>query len=126
MKKADLEKYSELNEEFIRECDRVADIIKDMPLYKNDIEFADKFVLEGDGTVFWDGDEYWSRGGHEYHSGCFPAEYLTMTDDELLAVVEKKIDEHNKLVEEKHKKKAEEEKAARRAEYEKLKKEFEG
>ena len=39
MKKTDLEKYSELHEEFIRECDRVADIVKHMPLYKNDIEF---------------------------------------------------------------------------------------
>lgn len=123
MKKADLEKYSELHEEFIRECDGVVGIVKDMPEYKNDIEFADKFVLEG-GTVFWEGDEYWSRGGHEFHSGTFPAEWLTMTDDELLVIVEEKIDKYNKWVEEKHKKKAEEEKAARRAEYEKLKAEF--
>lgn len=123
MKKTDLEKYSELHEEFIRECDRVADIVKHMPLYKNDIEFADRFVLEGD-DVFWEGDEYWSRGGHEYHSGTFPAEWLTMTDDELLVIVEKEIDDYNKLAEERSKKKAEEEKAARRAEYEKLKAEF--
>ena len=123
MKKTDLEKYSELHEEFIRECDRVADIVKHMPLYKNDIEFADRFVLEGD-DVFWEGDEYWSRGGHEYHSGTFPAEWLTMTDDELLFIVEKEIDDYNKLAEERSKKKAEEEKAARRAEYEKLKAEF--
>lgn len=125
MKKADLEKYSELQEEFIRECDRVVDIVKHAPEYKNDIDFADKFVLEDD-TVDWEGDEYWNYGGHEYHSGSFPAEWLTMSDDELLYIVEKKIDEYNKMVEEKHKKKAEEEKAARRAEYEKLKKEFEG
>lgn len=123
MKKTDLEKYSELNEEFIRECDRVVGIVKHMPEYKNDIEFADKFTIYGN-TVDWEGDEYWSRGGHEYHSGCFPAEWLTMSDDELLVIVEEKIDEYNKVVEEKHKKKAEEEKAARRAEYEKLKAEF--
>ena len=123
MNQTDLEKYSELHEEFIRECDRVADIVKHMPLYKNDIEFADRFVLEGD-DVFWEGDEYWSRGGHEYHSGTFPAEWLTMTDDELLVIVEKEIDDYNKLAEERSKKKAEEEKAARRAEYEKLKAEF--
>ena len=124
MEKTDLKKYSKLNEEFVEECNRVVSIIKYMPEYKNDIEFADRFVLEGEGTVFWDGDEYWSRGGHEHHLGCFSAEYLTMTDDELKALVTEKIDEYNKWIEEKHKKRAEEEKAARLAEYEKLKKEF--
>ena len=123
MKKTDLEKYSELHEEFIRECDRVADIVKHMPLYKNDIEFADRFVLEGD-DVFWEGDEYWSRGGHEYHSGCFPAEYLTMEDYELKALVNEKVTEYINAKMERSKKKAEEEKEARRAEYEKLKAEF--
>ena len=125
MKKTDLEKYSELNEEFIRECDRVVSIIKNMPEYENDIEFADRFIIDGN-TVDWEGDEYWSRGGHEYHSGCFPAEYLTMDDYELKALVNEKVTEYINAKMERSKKRAEEEKEARRAEYEKLKKEFEG
>ena len=126
MKKTDLEKYTKLNEEFLSECDRVANILKDAPEYQTEcgnISFADKFVLE-DATVDWEGDEYWNYGGHEYHSGSFPAEYLTMSDEELKKIVDKKIEEYNKRQEEKTRLKREAEKAARLKEYEKLKAEF--
>ena len=103
MKKTDLEKYTKLNEEFLSECDRVASILKDAPEYQREcgnISFANCFTLEDD-TVDWEGDEYWNYGGHEYHSGCFPAEYLTMSDEELKKIVDKKIEEYNKRQEEK-------------------------
>ena len=123
MKKDDLKNFAELYNKFLEDCNRVIDILKYSPEYENDIEFSDKFVLEDD-TVFWDGDEYWNYGGHEYHSGTFPAEYLTMSDEELKKIVDKKIEEYNKKQEEKKRLKAEAEKAARLKEYEKLKAEF--
>lgn len=123
MEKSDLNKFAELYNKFIEDCNRVIDILRYSPEYENDIEFADKFVLEDD-TVFWNGDEYWSYGGHEYHSGTFPAEYLTMSDKELKQIVDKKIEEYTKKQEEKKKLRAEAEKAARLKEYEKLRAEF--
>ena len=126
MKKTDLEKYTKLNEEFLSECDRVASILKDAPEYQTEcgnISFANCFTLEDD-TVDWEGDEYWNYGGHEYHSGSFPAEYLTMSNEELKKIVDKKIEEYNKRQEEKTRLKREAEKAARLKEYEKLKAEF--
>ena len=123
MEKSDLKKYTELYNKFLEDCDRVANILKQAPEYKNDIDFADKFVLEDD-TVFWEGDEYWNYGGHEYHSGNFPADYLIMSDEELKKIVDKKIEEYNKREEEKKRLRREAEKAARLKEYEKLKAEF--
>lgn len=123
MKKDDLKNFIVLYDKFLEECDRVACILKQAPEYKNDIEFADKFVLEDD-TVFWEGDEYWNYGGHEYHSGTFPAEYLTMSDEELNKIVDTKIKEYEKREEEKKRLRREAEKAARLKEYEKLKAEF--
>lgn len=127
MKKTDLEKYAKLNEEFLSECDRVANILKDAPEYQTEcgnISFANCFTLDDDNDVHWEGDEYWNYGGHEHHDGYFPAEYLTMSDEELKKIVDKKIEEYNKKQEEKKRQKAEAEKAARRAEYEKLRAEF--
>lgn len=123
MKKDDLKKYTELYNKFLEDCDRVVNILKQAPEYKNKIDFADKFVLEDD-TVVWEGDEYWNYGGHEYHSGNFPSEYLTMSDEELKKIVDKKIEEYNKRQEEKKRLKREAERAARLKEYEKLKAEF--
>ena len=123
MEKTDLNKFAELYNKFIEDCNRVADILKYAPEYEKDIDFADEFVLEGD-DVFWEGDEYWNYGGHEYHSGTFPAEYLTMSDKELKGIVDKKIEEYNKRQEEKKRLRREAEKEARRKEYEKLRAEF--
>ena len=47
----------------------------------------------------WSGDEYWSYGGHEYHSGSFPKEFLTMSDKELESIVAKKNEEYEKELE---------------------------
>lgn len=123
MKKDDLNKFTELYNKFLEDCNRVVNILKQAPEYKNDIEFAGTFILEDD-TVDWEGDEYWNYGGHEYHSGSFPAEYLTMSDEELKKIVDKKIEEYNKREEEKKRLRREAEKAERFKEYEKLKAEF--
>jgi len=124
MEKNDLNKFAELYNKFLEDCDRVTNILRYAPEYEKDIDFADKFVLEDDDTVFWEGDEYWNYGGHEYHSETFPAEYLTMSDKELKQIVDTKIEEYEKRQEEKKRLRAKAEKEARRKEYEKLRAEF--
>lgn len=127
MNKTDLEKFKELYDKFLDDCDRVADILsnsKERTVHESgNINYADTFRLD-DGSVDWEGDEYWNYGGHEYHSGYFPAEFLTMTDDELMSIVDKENKEYNKKQEAKQKEKEEREKAARLEQYKKLKEEF--
>ena len=127
MKKEELEKFKELYPLFDKEVRRVADILSNVKEYQehdgSNPAFADKFVLEGD-EVYWEGDEYWNYGGHEEHSGWFPIDYLSKTDEELRVIV----DDMNAKYEEEKKKRKEAKEAIlreqRKAEYEKLKKEF--
>ena len=127
MDKNDLEKFKELYPLFDKEARRVADILSNVTEYQemdgSNPAFADKFVLEGD-DVYWEGDEYWKFQDHEEHSGLFPIDYLSKTDEELRAIV----DDMNAKYEEKKKKKKEEKEARlreqRKAEYERLKEEF--
>ena len=127
MTREELEKYSELNNKFIRDCERVAKILSDLKEPKQydgcDITYADNFHLCG-ADVSWNGDEYWSYGGHEYHSGSFPKEYLTMTDDEIRAIVEKENMKYDEEKEAEKKIKEDKDRAERFKQYEKLKKEF--
>lgn len=122
-----IKEFIRLSDIFIEDCDRVASILKDAPEHKREccnISYANHFKLDGD-SVSWEGVEFWSYGGEEYHSGSFPAEYLTMTDEQLMEIVKQKIEKHEaevKAEEEAKRAKAIEE---RRKEYEKLKKEFE-
>lgn len=127
MKKEELEKFKELYPLFDKEVRRVADILSNVTEYQecdgSNPAFADKFVLEGD-EVYWEGDEYWQFQGHEAHSGWFPIDYLSMTDEEIWAIVN---DMNAKYEEEKKKKKEEKEarlREQRKAEYERLKEEF--
>lgn len=127
MKKEELEKFKELYPLFDKEVRRVADILSNVTEYQehdgSNPGFADKFILQGD-EVYWEGDEYWAFQGHEEHSGWFPIDYLSKTDEELRAVVD---DMNAKYEEEKNKKKEAKEaklREQRKAEYERLKKEF--
>ncbi len=128
MKKEDLDKFYELKKEFDAACVAVAETLSKFSVFTHEetgnISFADRFIHRGD-DVFWDGDEYWSFGGHEYHSGYFPIEYLSMSEKELLKAAEKEEAEYQKEL-----RKKEEEKAARQrekdlAQYLKLKEQFE-
>ena len=128
MTQEEIKNYCELNNKFEDECYRVCKILEGLERIKNsdghDIRFAEEFVVDGD-DILWSGEETWQYGGYEYHTGSFPVKYLTMTDDELKAVV----DEDNKLFHQEAKEdirqKEEVEKAKRREEYERLRKEFE-
>ena len=121
MTEKELANYRQLNDIFVSECERVANILKDEP--GSDTAFAEEFRIEGE-DVCWEGDEYWNYGGHEHYSDSFPAEYLTMPEDQLKEIVRKKIEEHEAKVQ--AKKEAERAKATeeRRKKYEELKKEF--
>ncbi len=127
MDKIDLEKFKELYNKFIKDCNRVVDILsnsKERTVHESsNIEYADTFRLV-DNSVYWEGEETWSYGGNETHWGYFDADYLTMTDDELMKIVDKENKEYDKKQKAKQKEKEEYEKAKRLAEYEKLKKEF--
>jgi len=127
MTQEELKRYSELNNKFISDCKRIAKILSGLEEPKQhegcDITYANDFCLCG-ACVDWSGDEYWNYGGHEYHSGSFPEEYLTMTDDEIIAIVEKenmKYDEKKKAAK---KIREEKDRAKRFKQYEELKKEF--
>lgn len=127
MDKKELKQFIELYEKFESECNRVCTILSGSKKRRGEgenISYAEKFKIEDEDNIWWEGDEYWSYGGHEYHSGYFPAGFLTMSDDELTKIVEKENEEFDREVERKKQEKAEREKAARLAEYEKLKKEF--
>lgn len=127
MNTKELKNFKELYDKFIEDCNRVANILtnsKERTEHEcGDIAYADTFTLDGN-DVDWEGDEYWQFQGHEHHFGDFPAEFLTMTDDELMKIVDKENEEYDKREAAKQKEKEEYEKAKRLAEYEKLKKEF--
>lgn len=126
MKKADLEKYKKLNYEFYNDCERVAHILEGVEEWKlqygSDISYAEEFRLSiTGGIVIWKGEKY-----DDIQSDCFDSDYLTMTDEELQKIVDDKNEEYHKR---KEKEKMEQEKHNRDkrfAEYERLKKEFEG
>ncbi len=128
MTQKELKQYIHLSEKFENECSRVCDILEDSKNRHGNCEniaYAQRFRLADD-SVEWEGDEYWSYGGHEEHSGYFPSDFLTMSDDELLKIVEKENEEWEAERERKNKEKATQEKERRRVQYEELKKEFEG
>lgn len=126
MKPKELQEFRMLYRVFEENCHRVAKILGDREFEKDthDITYANEFHLEGD-DICWSGDEYWNYGGHEYHSGYFPAEYLVMDDDELREIVEKENREYREAVEKRKEERKKQEKSERLELYEKLKKEFE-
>lgn len=118
----ELQDYINLDEDFNRRCSQICEILKRLSVsYK----YADTFEVYNDHVEFT-GDEYWEYGGHEEHSGEFPLEFIYMPDEEIEKYVETKLEEReceqrriNAVLE---LKKLERE----RAEYEMLKKKFEG
>ena len=126
MTQEELAQYVELCEKFENECNRVCNILMDSKKRHGNCEnisYAERFHLCDD-SVAWEGDEYWWYGGHEEHSGSFPVDFLTMSDDELLKIVEKENEEWEAEREKRRREEKERERAKRLAEYEKLKEEF--
>jgi len=128
MTKEELTQYVELSEKITNECERVCNILKDSKKRHgecSDICYAERFSIDGD-SVAWRGDEYWRYGGHEEHYGDFPTDFLTMSNDKLLKIVEMENKEWEAEQEKRNKEKAVQEKEKRKAQYEELKKEFGG
>ena len=126
MTQEELAQYVELHEKFENECERVCNILKDSKERHgkcNDIDYAERFSLAND-SVDWEGDEYWNYGGYEEHHGYFPTDFLTMSNDKLLKIVEMENKEWEAEQEKRNKEKAAQEKEKRKAQYEELKKEF--
>ena len=128
MTKKELETYSELNEQFIEDCNRVCHILQGIEKHRkseySNYAYADEFNLEGD-VVEWSGEETWSYGGHEYHSGNFPKEYLTMTDEELQKIVDKENKEYFEKQEAKKKEREERQREQELAKLKELKEKYE-
>lgn len=128
MTQEELTQYVKLCEKFKNECKRVCDILGNSKERQGDcadINYAQRFRLADD-SVIWEGDEYWRYGGHEKHSGDFPAEFLTMPNDKLLKIVEMENKEWEAKQEKRKKEIAAQERENRKAQYEELKKEFGG
>ena len=122
MTKEEFKQYSELQEKFAKDVDRVTNYLGKI---NDDLKFIDYYYLDEVGQVYTFGEETWNCGGYEKHYGDFDAEMLTWTDDELLKYVDqiKKGKEEERVREEieKANKKEEEE----RREYERLKEKYE-
>lgn len=128
MTRAELKKYTELQQIFEKDVDRVTNIlVKDQKRY-SDFNCYNKVWLETGGLdpdmVHTEGTDTWSYGGEEHYSGEFPAEWLVWDNDRLRKMVERGIEEDRKkqeAVEMKNRNHAEDEE---RALYEKLKQKY--
>lgn len=123
MTKEEFKQYSELQEKFAKDVERVVGHLREV---SEDYEYVDTFYLRDDGMVETYGSYFsctWQTSD-EYH-GSFDSEMLTWTDDELKKYVEqiKKGQEEERVREEIEKARKKEEKE--RQEYERLKEKFE-
>jgi len=130
MTKKEIKQYEELDIMFNDDCERVVKILKNYVVYtekheNSDIRYAEKFSISGE-DVEWEGDEYWSYGGHEYHSGCFPLKYISMSDEEIKIEAEKENKKYLEKITEKSAERKRKEEEAKYNEYLKLKEKYEG
>lgn len=114
--------YVNLNEAFNKRCSEICEILRPLSL---SYRYADTFEIYNDQVEFT-GDEYWEYGGHEEHSGEFPLKFIYTPNKEIEKYVSDKLEEK-----EREQKRINDvldlEKLKReRAEYERLKKKFEG
>jgi len=101
MKQEELKEFTKLYRIFEKNCDRVCNILSKYDEYPDyyDLGFADNFRLaDSNKEVICEGDEYWSYGGHEHHTGYFDASYLTLSDEELNAIAKNKMEEYLRKV----------------------------
>ena len=108
-----------LNKRFIKNCRRVLHFLKETFMDKCLEENAEIFTIDDDKVIFYG----WDRGG-ECFKYDFPSEYLSLSNNELLSVVER-INRERKEAELKAKIQKEEfDKNQRFILYKKLKDEF--
>lgn len=106
----DLQRLEELNEEFEKECKRVAEkleAVDDVRKEPKGISFADEFELYK-GRVYWYGREP-NYCGEDPVSGNFDAKLLSMTDEELDKHIKFLVKQTEKEEQEKEEKKRQDE-----------------
>jgi hypothetical protein len=112
MTQEDFKQYSELQEKFAKDVFRVISFLKEID---PELEFVSEFQLFDDGSIQTHGWEYGRYQYQEEHYGCFDAEMVTWTDDELRKYVDqlKKEKEEKRVRDEaeKARKKEEEERS---------------
>ena len=128
MTRAELKKYTELQQIFEKDVDRVTDIlVTDQKRYHR-FNYYDKSWLELGGLaldmVHTEGTYTWGYSGKEHYSGEFPAEWLTWDNDRLRKMVEHDIEEDRKKQETDEAKNRSHAEAEERALYEKLKQKY--
>ena len=57
------------------------------------ISYASEFSIY-ENEVLWAGEEYWGVGEYEAQGGSFPIDYLFLTEEELMKIVEKENQEY--------------------------------
>lgn len=119
----DLAIYKQLDKKFEQAASEVSRILSNSKQRHDsecNISYASEFSIY-ENEVLWAGEEFWGYGGYEAHNGSFPIDYLFMTEEELMRIVEKENQEYeiNQKNQELHNKKK------RYDEYLKLKDEFE-
>ena len=123
MSNEELEQLCQLNDKFLADAERVAKILKEDLKSDRDSRFAETFYIEGDEVCF-EGDEYWNYGGHEHIKGYFPLSYLTMSDEELTRLVEKRNEEYQKEKDEEKRRREKRERKSKMEQFNKLKNEL--
>ena len=121
MTKEEFKQYSELQEKFAKDVDRVTNYLGKID---SDLNFTDYYYLE-DGTVYTFGEETWSYGGYEKHYSDFDAEMLTWTDEQLNDYVNNILAERESEAKRKADAIAKEKEEKERQEYERLKEKYE-
>lgn len=113
MTSEELNCLEKLNSKFLEECERIGKIISKVywviTSYYEDAPYCDTWSIY-DGTVYGNGTN--NYGDNTYYE--FPAKYLTMSDSELIDMINKMNADY---LEEKHRKEEEEKKEKRGSDY---------
>lgn len=88
MTKEEFKQYSELQEKFAKDVDRVTSYLGKIDY---DLKFIDYYYLDEDKQVHTFGEETWDFGGYERHYGYFNAEMLTWSDEQLREYVDEEL-----------------------------------
>lgn len=81
----------ELQNNFVKRCSEVTNILSKMDKYYNTgYSHTDTYRIDED-IVYCEGEEYWSYGGYKHYSDTFDAKLLSMTNEEIEKYVEEKI-----------------------------------
>lgn len=126
MNKEELSQLVELYSKFEKDAERVSRILrksKKQTCQYGNINYADQFRIDGD-SVSWEGDEYGSYQYHEVHSGNFPLEYLTMSDEDLNKIVDQENRDYEEEEKQLKKEQEERERCTKLAMFNKLKEEL--